>query len=203
LSYLQANIYLDISNPRLNITFMSDAQTYGHRFTIAVGEYLTQNNLKSLGAINSRILAEIAQRFHDNERKVKRQKVKLASDEEWLKEIEAEPATQGIDVRKELGKCQFWCKSRNRVCTRRMFERWLLNPNCERTVTGSYDGATSRPKLTQVKRVYGVNTIVPGWAMLLRTVPELNFTDAEIDAYCAQEWEELPVPVREKIIKVA
>lgn len=182
---------------------MSPNETYGHRFTEAVRAYLEANGLKTLGQINSRILAEIAQRFHDNERKVKKQKVKLASDEEWIKEIEAEPATQGIDVRKELGKCQFWCKSRNRVCTRRMFERWLLNPNCERTVTGSYDGATSRPKPVSTRPKYGVNTIVPGWAMLLRTVPELNFTDVEIDAYCAQEWEELPVPVREKIIKVA
>lgn len=182
---------------------MTPAETYGCRFAESVRAYLEINGLKSLGQINSRILAEVAQRFHDNERKVKKQAVKLASDEEWLKTLEAEPFTKGIDVRRELGRCQFWCKTRGRIATRRTFEKWLLSPNCERAVTGDYDGATSRAKPQPVKRTYGVNTIVPGWAMLLRTVPELNFTDAEIDAYCAQEWEELPVPVREKIIKVA
>jgi hypothetical protein len=182
---------------------MSPNESYGARFAASVGEYLSANGIKSLGGINSRILAEIAQRFHDNERKVKRQKIRLASEEEWLKEIEADPAMAGIDVRKELGKCQFWCKNNQKVCTRRQFSSWLLKCDREKPIGSSYDGATSRPKPQPIKRAYGVNTIVPGWAMLLRTVPELNFTDEEIESYCAQEWEELPVPVREKIIKVA
>lgn len=180
---------------------MTPAETYGSRFAASVAEYLTANGLKSLGQINGRILAEIAQRFHDNERKVKRQKIRLASEEEWLKGIEADPAMKGIDVRQELGRCQFWCKGARVVATRARFIKWLLK--ADRTVGASYDGVTSRARPQPAKRVYGVNTIVPGWAMLLRTVPELNFTNEEIDAYCAQEWEELPVPVREKIIKVA
>jgi hypothetical protein len=183
---------------------MTSAETYGSRFAKAVREYLEANGLNSLGKINERMLAMIAQEFYDNEKKVKKQRVKLASDEEWLKVIEANPIMQGIDVRRELGIAQFWCKPRNRQCTRRFFEEtWLVNRLKEQTISRSYDGATSRPKPQPVKRTYGVNTIVPGWAMLLRTVPELNFTDDEIEAYCAQEWEELPVPVREKIIKVA
>jgi len=180
---------------------MSPNESYGSRFAQAVGQYLQENNLSSLGKISGRILAELAQRFHDNERKVKRQKVKLASEEEWVKEIESDPVMKGIDVRQELGKCQFWCKTNRKVCTRKLFTNWLLK--CDRAVGSSYDGATSRPKIEQPRRNYGVNTIVPGWAMLLRTVPELNFSNDEIDAYCALEWEELPVPVREKIVKVA
>jgi len=182
---------------------MNTNESYGARFSVSVGEYLKTHGLSGLGRINGRILADLAQRFHDNERKVKKQKVKLASDEEWLKSIEADPAMAGIDVRRELGRCQFWCKRRGRICTRRTFEAWLLNPNTEKAVLASYDGATSRPKPTPVKPTYDVTTIVPCWAMLLRTVPEMNFTNEEIEAYCAQEWEELPVPVREKIIKVA
>lgn len=182
---------------------MSPNESYGARFASSVGEYLAANGIKSLGGINSRILAEIAQRFNDNERKVKRQKIKLASDEEWIKEQEADPAMKGIDLRQELGRCQFWCKNNQVVATRRRFTAWLLKAAKEKPFDQSYDGATSRPKPTQVKRTYGVNTIVPGWAMLLRTVPELNYTPQEIDEYCMMEWEELPVSVRERIIKVA
>ncbi len=182
---------------------MNSPTTYGERFSASVGEYLKANNLTSLGKISGRILGELAQRFHDNERKVKKQKVRLASEEEWLKEIESEPAMKGIDVRQELGRCQFYCKNNNRICTRKTFTNWLLNPLTQKAVLASYDGATSRPKPAYVKPHYDVTTIVPCWAMLLRTVPEMNFTNEEIEAYCALEWEELPVPVRDKIVRVA
>jgi len=34
-------------------------------------------------------------------------------DEEWIKSLEGEPALAGVDVRKEIGKAQFWTKQRN------------------------------------------------------------------------------------------
>ncbi len=38
---------------------------YGEQFTFAVREYLQANGLKSLGQINAKVLADIAQRFHE------------------------------------------------------------------------------------------------------------------------------------------
>src|SRR6185503_5091788 len=147
-------------------------------------------------------LSEIAQGFHDNEKKVARQKTKLATEEEWLKELEADPAIQDIDVRKELGKCQFWCKQRNYTCTRKRFSNWLLNPACERKIVRSYDGATSKPAKPQPpKPRYTLETPVPGWPMILRNYLDLPTDQA--DALCSYDWHELSVSVREKIIRAA
>ncbi len=179
---------------------MTRAETYGHRFSLAVAEYLKQNSLLSLGKINARILADIAQQFHDNEKRVVKRQVKLASDEEWLKGIEADPAMQGCDVRQELGKAQFWCKSRQRQCTRKFFENWLLK--AEKTVLRSYDGATSKPAKPQPpKPRYTLETPVPSWPMIVRNYIPLS--PEETERLCELEWNELPVDIREKIIRAA
>lgn len=179
---------------------MTRAETYGHRFSLAVAEYLKQNSLLSLGKINARILADIAQQFHDNEKKVVKRAVKLASDEEWLKGIEADPAMAGVDVRQELGKAQFWCKSRQRQCTRKFFENWLLK--AEKTIVRSYDGATSKPAKPQPpKPRYTLDTPVPGWPLILRNY--LNYSEPLADQLCACDWSDLPVDVRTKIIQAA
>ncbi len=179
---------------------MTRAETYGHRFSMAVAEFLTANGLKSLGQINGRVLAEIAQRFHDNEKKVVKRAVKLASDEEWLKGIEADPAMEGIDVRRELGKAQFWCKSNQRECTRKFFEKWLLK--AEKTVIRNYDGATSKPAKPQPpKPKYTLETPVPSWPMIVRNY--IPLPPDETERLCELDWDQLPVDVRTKIIEAA
>lgn len=57
-------------------------------------------------------------------------------DEEWIAELEADPAFAGIDIKRELGKAQAWAKYRGKLTTRRSFINWLLK--AERTV--GYDG---------------------------------------------------------------
>ncbi len=179
---------------------MTRAETYGHRFSLAVAEYLKVNSLLSLGKINARILADIAQDFHDKEKAVVKRAVKMAGDEEWLKDIEADPAMQGCDVRQELGKAQFWCKSRQRQCTRKFFENWLLK--AEKTVVRSYDGATSKPAKPQPpKPRYTLETPVAGWPMLLRNY--ITLSAEETERLCDLEWHDLPVDVRTKIIEAA
>lgn len=51
--------------------------------------------------------------------------VSKMSEEEWIVHLEAEPALRGVDVRRELGRAQFWCKENNRICTRKFFVNWL------------------------------------------------------------------------------
>ena len=173
---------------------------YGERFAAAVREYLFLNGLKSLGQINGKILAELAQSFYEKDTAAAKTRRKKEIEEEWLKGLEAEPAFAGIDIRRELGKCQFWCKTRGLIASRQRFENWLLK--AEKPVGFTYDGASSRPKPIQTKPVFTVEIPPPGWAMLLRyTVTGVS--EAETDRLCALDWQELPVDVREKIIAAA
>lgn len=181
---------------------MTRAETYGHRFSLAVAEYLTQNGLKSLGQINGRILADIAQKFHDNEKKVTKRAVKLASEEEWVASLEADPLWAGVDVRRELGKCQFHFKDTPRKVTRKTFKAWLLRGESMGTLARCYAGETSKPAKPQPpKPRYTLDTPVPSWPMLLRNYIPLS--PEETERLCELDWHQLPVEVREKIIQAA
>lgn len=46
-------------------------------------------------------------------------------DDAWLEELEENPAYQGIDVRRELGKAQAWASLRSVGVSRRRFINWL------------------------------------------------------------------------------
>ena len=48
-----------------------------------------------------------------------------ATDEDWLKELEANPAYAGIDIRRELGKAQAWASVRGVGVSQRRFVNWL------------------------------------------------------------------------------
>ncbi len=183
---------------------MTRAETYGHRFSVAVAEYLKANNLSSLGKINGRILAELAQGFHDNEKKVAKRTVRLALEGDWVTELEKEPLFQGIDVKQELGKMQWWCKQNNAVATRRRFTKWLMRALNDGKVTRNYDGATSRKAKPQPpKPRYTLETPVAGWPLIIRSVIDLGIPDSVVDGLCAMDWHELPTDVREKIIRAA
>lgn len=174
---------------------------YGEQFTFAVREYLVANKLTSLGQINAKLLADLAQRFHEKFMAAKKTVRRKESEEEWLRGIEADPAMAGLDVRQELGKCQFWCKQHGLIASRARFTNWLLK--ADRKVGFTYDGASSRPKPIPHKPVYSVEIPVPGWAMLLRYQSDTGMSEAELDRVCALDWHELPVDLREKIIRVA
>jgi len=51
---------------------------------------------------------------------------KDCSDEEWLASLEANPAYQGLDVRREYEKCRVWTQTNKRqMPTKRRFLNWL------------------------------------------------------------------------------
>jgi hypothetical protein len=50
------------------------------------------------------------------------------TDEEWIKSLEAEPALRGVNIRKEIERCNFWYRqniSKVGVPTRRRLVNWL------------------------------------------------------------------------------
>jgi hypothetical protein len=47
------------------------------------------------------------------------------SDEEWLEGLKGNPAYQGMDIDRILGKCQAWCTANGKQFTRQRFVNWL------------------------------------------------------------------------------
>lgn len=90
--------------------------------------------------IDAMYAAEDAKAVSQPSKAPKRAKV-TTTDEEWLAGLENEPALKGIDIRRELGRAQFWCKDKRRKCTRDFFRNWLLK--AERTVQVNGEGLSS------------------------------------------------------------
>lgn len=172
------------------------SRNYGDQFVDSVKEYMRANELEK---VNWTLMADLAQRFQEKFTGAQKTKRKLECEEEWLRQIESDPVTEGIDVRREFGKAQFWCRERKKVCTRRFFTNWLLK--AEKTV-GVYDGQTSRPKPVSIKPSFTPETPVPGWPLLLRREID-DVPEEKIDQLCSGDWAELPLEIREKIIKVS
>jgi len=57
-----------------------------------------------------------------------------ASNEDWLKELEANPAYAGIDIRRELGKAQAWASVRGVGVSQRRFINWLNKAMTDRPI---------------------------------------------------------------------
>lgn len=47
-------------------------------------------------------------------------------DEEFVEAMEKEPLMKGVDVRRELGKCQFWCNTNGARYSRARAVKWLM-----------------------------------------------------------------------------
>jgi hypothetical protein len=176
------------------------SRNYGDQFVDSVRQYMQANEIKSLGGINGTLLADLSQRFYEKFTGAQKTRRKLECEEDWIVQLEADPVSAGLDVRRELGKAKFWCRENSRVCTRRFFSNWLIK--AERPV-GGYDGATSRPRKVVEKPKYTVDKPVPGWPLIVRTLVCVDRTSFEIDEFCAKDWDELPAELREKIIAVA
>jgi hypothetical protein len=109
------------------------------------------------------------------------------SDEEWITDLEREPSLAGVDIRREIGKAQFWAKQNTRKPTRRFLINWLNK--AERIVGASFARDSSR-KLTSPD-VYVEPT---GWEIHAETLfPGVDIT--------ARKWADLPTDARAKIIK--
>jgi hypothetical protein len=175
------------------------SRNYGDHFVDSVREYMKANEIKTLGGVNGTLLADLAQRFHEKFTGAAKTRRKLECEEEWIQQLEADPVSAGLDVRRELGKAQFWCRENTRVCTRRFFTNWLIK--AERP-TGGYGGASSAPKKpTPTKPVLFPENPVPGWPLLLRT--QIDVPVDQIESFCAGDWGDLPLEIRIKIIAVA
>lgn len=98
------------------------------------------------GKLSPRLWEEKCQEFYDAYRKAndpkKVKRVVKQTDEEWIESLQLDPLFVGVDVRKELGKAQFWCRENSRQCTRKFFTNWLNK--AERTLTAAANTGTRK-----------------------------------------------------------
>lgn len=138
------------------------------------------------------LLDELAQKARI-ERKAPKTLTQRAGELEsvWLDELAADPAMRGVDVGKALAEAQFWCRNNGRVCTRKFFTNWLLNPKHRAVLNGG--GPTTRPQ----------NTAPAGWLSRLRTLyPDaIYFQDGPFAIKVESDYafSQLPAEVRKKL----
>lgn len=112
---------------------------------------------KALGRHLTKLeIVDVCVSTHEAAKPAPRQKAKSSTDSDWITELEQDPALTGIDVKKQLGMAQFWCRQRNRKCTRLFFVNWL--GKAERIITVNADGKSS--KVSVVASIY---EIPPQW----------------------------------------
>ncbi len=122
----------------------------------------------------------------------KKKPVSKMTDEEWLVHLESEPTLKGVDVRRELGKAQFWCNENSRKCSRRFFVNWVNNPRVERTITVDGAGKTSRAQVSA-----DINVEPAGWfAVAVRIYGQFA-----ADQFKAEGWRKVDPYYRKAILK--
>lgn len=70
------------------------------------------------------------------EKPVSKPRKKKLTDEEWMNEIQNNPAYNGIDFNKEIGKAQAWCLTKGRECTRAFLLNWFNKAEKPFALTG-------------------------------------------------------------------
>ena len=120
-------------------------------------------------------MGDVKRVIEEEEDRLKPTKTKKESqmtDEEWVASLEREEHLKGVNIRREISACQFWCKNNRREATRRTIINWLNK--AERTVSLKAQGAS-----------YATGMKIPapagpeGWLDWLRE----NLPDEEHPAY--------------------
>lgn len=167
-------------------------KTRGELCADAVREYLFSNGLKQ-SQLTGAFLAEIINRTLDFQDNLLRKKKQLATEADWIAELEKEPHLQGVAVRKELAAAQFWCKNNARVCTRRFFVNWLNKAERSAVISPGGNG----PEINR-KDVY---TEPPGWRASAVIPARLSVSAATWQNICATAWADLSVDLRASILR--
>lgn len=107
------------------------------------------------------------------------------TDSEWLASIKANPAYQGVDVDREIGKARAWYSTRNQQLTRRKIVAWLNR--CEKPV--HTNTPTAMPE-----------TEPEGWRAFWReTYPPEEYPNATRWDERDRGWLEMPAQTRKEI----
>lgn len=171
---------------------MAHDPDYGLRFSAYVLAYLQKQGSSSLGTINRKQLADLAQGFYDENQPKSKPKVTrkppaaLQDGDAWLVSLETDPTYLGVNIMLELGKHRRWTecnKGLGSQVTRRSFVNWLNR--AERPIS-----ATLRPSSQQSQAPLAPEP--PGWRKDARNVaPDYHQTD----------WPRIPPHIQQFIIQ--
>jgi hypothetical protein len=112
----------------------------------------------------------------------------------WIEELEQMPAYRGVDVKRELGKCQAWASTKNPpiVVTRKRFINWLNRAEANvrpLSVNGHGKSSFDRPKPEQQAEPVG-------WRQVL---VEIHPT-VDREALKEKSWADLSPPTRAEVL---
>lgn len=169
--------------------------TRGEYIAQAVRDHLTTNGLKQ-SQLTGKMLAELADRMLAHLEKLEKKKKRLATEDEWLREMEEDPAMAGVDVRKALANAQFYCRNNSRICTRKFFSNWLLNDKNRPILNGG--GHAPKPTKTP-----NIETPFPGWLKIMNDLYPNSVHSSgglfEIKVECDYEWSRLEPAIRKAV----
>lgn len=157
-----------------------------------VRDYLTTNGLKQ-SQLTGATLAEIVDRTLAHLERLDKKKKRLATEDDWIKELESEPHLAGVEIRKQLAAAQFWCKNNARQCTRKFFVNWLNR--AERSAVISPGGG--QPVINR----HDLYTEPKGWRQSESARKALNVSPEVWANICAEAWLDLSTDLRASILK--
>ena len=147
------------------------------------------------GTLNKEQWLKVAQGFLDSDRLPKRPSVQMltqAGDEAWIAYLESLPHLQGIDIKREIGKCQLWTQTNTgKGPTRRRIINWLNK--AERTVLFNGQGQSS---------------FTPQRREVTQSIPEPQGWSARIQAHdslgvlAGRDWNSLNPYYQKQIVKL-
>lgn len=160
--------------------------SYGTEFAESIAGYLTQNNMKSLGCLNRKVLGELADDFQTKHEARRATRKRAQTEAEWLSELESEPANQNLvhGFQAEVQKARLWLKKHPlRRFTRIYLINWLLQ--ADRTV-GPNGGDVNKKQVAGPDYRY---TEPPDWRIhahkIHESLVEMEWLDIDLHYRCA------------------
>lgn len=146
---------------------------------------------ENLEPVMVKLLDDLASRRKLEKKQKKAAEGTAEAEEIWLCELEQKPAYRGIDVRRELGKCQTHFQTRGISVSRIRFVNWL---NRAQPIMLSGSGKTSFP----TARRGDPYTEPPDWRTTLLRLP---YDPERLKEFAAMPWSDVPLTVRQEIVK--
>jgi len=166
--------------------------TFGHRVFDALREAKRANPQHTRDTY-AEIINNMLQEHTESKTKKRGTKPMTAmTEDEFLAFLESEPALKGVDVQREIGKCQFWCKANGVEPSRKRILNWMMK--ADKNVGFSGAGKSSmRPAVT--------GTPEPrGWKEWLnKNRPDSIYSDGQPEAW--KKWGHLDETARRYIVE--
>lgn len=168
---------------------------FGTAFARYVAGYLEEQGLKTLGSIDRARLALLAQGFLDTYKPPsipKATPVLPETDDQWLLGVAANPAYQGLDVRREVEKCRAWASVNGKKPSRRRIVNWLNKATDNLPITSKVNGAAEQ-MASRTDRLY-TEPEGNGWLAWRAKI----FQGVDFDS---DRWGDMSLSVKAEILK--